>query len=460
MRFIGFLTLGNFRELYDVINKSTEVLMKNGQHLDNVLETLDLQQHSLGILAVLCVKFSLPNPSGSNNLDAYKPLFNQVQEFIIGCNSEQIQFAPDTCKLILKKDIKQKLVDEIENELLFILVDAELCHLLTQILVELQVPLRGIELLRRAIRKIQLFDSQLTSIHADLCQLCLLSKCFKPSLEFLDIDVTGISQEGGQFDSKFFLLYYYYGGMIYTALKNYDRALYFFEVCVTTPAMAVSHIMLEAYKKYILVSLILHGKILNLPRYTSQVVNRYIKQLSLPYQELATAYLTNNCEDLLNIIRKYQELFEREHNSGLVKQVLSFLYKKNIQRLTKTFLTLSLSDVASRVQLAGPSDAEKYILNMIEDGEIFATINQKDGMVVFHDDPEKYNSPQMLAKLEKEMQTCAELDKRVLEMEEEVVLTPQYVRKTCGQNEQDDQTVGPANVTNGQAQLKHNSYSV
>jgi COP9 signalosome complex subunit 3 len=50
---------------------------------------------------------------------------------------------------------------------------------------------------------------------------------------------------------------------------------------------------------------------------------------------------------------------------GLVKQVLASLYKKNIQRLTKTFLTLSLSDVASRVQLSGPSDAEKYILNMV-----------------------------------------------------------------------------------------------
>jgi len=66
--------------------------------------------------------------------------------------------------------------------------------------------------------------------------------------------------QGGQFDTKYFLLYYYYGGMIYAALKNYDRALYFFEVAITTPALAVSHIMLEAYKKYILVSLILHGK--------------------------------------------------------------------------------------------------------------------------------------------------------------------------------------------------------
>lgn len=55
----------------------------------------------------------------------------------------------------------------------------------------------------------------------------------------------------------------------------------------------------------------------------------------------------------------------RENNVGLVKQVLASLYKKNIQRLTKTFLTLSLSDVASRVQLSGPADAEKYILNMV-----------------------------------------------------------------------------------------------
>jgi hypothetical protein len=55
----------------------------------------------------------------------------------------------------------------------------------------------------------------------------------------------------------------------------------------------------------------------------------------------------------------------RENNMGLVKQVLASLYKKNIQRLTKTFLTLSLFDVASRVQLSGPADAEKYILNMV-----------------------------------------------------------------------------------------------
>lgn len=49
--------------------------------------------------------------------------------------------------------------------------------------------------------------------------------------------------------------------MIYTALKRYEQALYCLEVVITTPAYAVSHVMLEAYKKYILVSLILYGKV-------------------------------------------------------------------------------------------------------------------------------------------------------------------------------------------------------
>lgn len=49
--------------------------------------------------------------------------------------------------------------------------------------------------------------------------------------------------------------------MIYLAVRNLDRSLYFLEVAITTPAHAVSHIMLEAYKKYILVSLLLHGKV-------------------------------------------------------------------------------------------------------------------------------------------------------------------------------------------------------
>lgn len=38
-----------------------------------------------------------------------------------------------------------------------------------------------------------------------------------------------ICKENGAYDAKHFLCYYYYGGMIYTGLKNFERALYFYE---------------------------------------------------------------------------------------------------------------------------------------------------------------------------------------------------------------------------------------
>ena len=42
-------------------------------------------------------------------------------------------------------------------------------------------------------------------------------------------------------------------------------------------------------------------------------------------------------------------------------------------------MTLSLDDVATRIGLASPQDAEKQIVAMIQEGSIHARISQKDG---------------------------------------------------------------------------------
>ncbi|XP_017751053.1 PREDICTED: COP9 signalosome complex subunit 3 [Rhinopithecus bieti] len=395
---------GQMTQLCELINKSGELLAKNLSHLDTVLGALDVQEHSLGVLAVLFVKFSMPS------VPDFETLFSQVQLFISTCNGEHIRYATDTF--------------------------AGLCHQLTNALVERKQ-------VRNTIQVFLVLLKYVTSLHngddlISICsQLCLLAKCFKPALPYLDVDMMDICKENGAYDAKHFLCYYYYGGMIYTGLKNFERALYFYEQAITTPAMAVSHIMLESYKKYILVSLILLGKVQQLPKYTSQIVGRFIKPLSNAYHELAQVYSTNNPSELRNLVNKHSETFTRDNNMGLVKQCLSSLYKKNIQRLTKTFLTLSLQDMASRVQLSGPQEAEKYVLHMIEDGEIFASINQKDGMVSFHDNPEKYNNPAMLHNIDQEMLKCIELDERLKAMDQEITVNPQFVQKSMGSQEDD-----------------------
>ena len=89
--------------MYEFLSKSPDVLVRNSEHLDNVLDTLDPQLHSLGVLAVYVVKFSVLNQTGAQNQGIpainYEVLLGQVTHFINICNGEQIRCAPDSCKL-------------------------------------------------------------------------------------------------------------------------------------------------------------------------------------------------------------------------------------------------------------------------------------------------------------------------------------------------------------------------
>ena len=51
---------------------------------------------------------------------------------------------------------------------------------------------------------------------------------------------------------------------------------------------------------------------------------------------------------------------------GLVQLVLASLTTRSIQRLTQTYLTLSLADIASRVGLASPEQAEMRLIRMVQ----------------------------------------------------------------------------------------------
>uniref|UniRef100_A0A671EG07 COP9 signalosome subunit 3 n=1 Tax=Rhinolophus ferrumequinum TaxID=59479 RepID=A0A671EG07_RHIFE len=81
---------GQMTQLCELINKSGELLAKNLSHLDTVLGALDVQEHSLGVLAVLFVKFSMPS------VPDFETLFSQVQLFISTANGEHIRYATDT----------------------------------------------------------------------------------------------------------------------------------------------------------------------------------------------------------------------------------------------------------------------------------------------------------------------------------------------------------------------------
>ncbi|PWA57555.1 proteasome component (PCI) domain protein [Artemisia annua] len=384
---------GSINQLHNVLKQSEDVIRSQSALYVNCLSRIDPQIHSLGFLYVLEACTAAPVPEAQAN-----ELVLLFVRFIDVCNEEQIRLAPNK----------------------FIAI----CKRLHEQVMALGAPMRAVAPLRTAIRKIQVSPERLTALHSDFLQVCLSAKCYKIGYSVLENDIYEVDQP------RNFFLYCYYGGMICIGQKRFAKALELFHNVVTAPMSTLNAIAVEAYKKYILVSLIhLRQFSASFPKYTSPAAQRNLKSFVTPYIELANSYSTGNITELQVFVQANQQKFESENNLGLVKQVVSSMYKRNIQRLTQTYLTLSLEDIANTAQITTPKEAEMHVLQMIEDGEIYATINQKDGMVRFLEDPEQYKTCGMIENIDSSIERIMKLSKKLTKMDEKMSCDPVYLSR-------------------------------
>ncbi|KAK1404391.1 COP9 signalosome complex subunit 3 [Heracleum sosnowskyi] len=380
-------------ELTAFLKRAQKQIRSESTRLFSALPQLDPSIHSLGYLFILDGYNSAPNTK-----ERASEIIPIVARFVRTCSANQIRLAPDK----------------------FIAV----CRNLRDQVMLLQSPMRGVAPMLTAIRKLQSSAEHLTVLHPDFLLLCLSSKCYKSGLSILQDEIYEVDH------LKDLLLYGYYGGMICIGMKHFRNALDLLHNVITAPMTNLSAIAVEAYKKYILVSLIHLGQFIpDFPKYTSSAAQKNLNSLAQPYLELALAYGTGRLTEQEKCVQKYQERFERDNNFGLVRQVISSTSKRNIQRLTQTYLTLSLRDIADRVQLNSAKEAEMHVLQMIQDDEIFATINQKDGMVTFQEDPEQYKSCEMIERIDSSIQRIMTLSKKLSTKNEELSCDRAYLSR-------------------------------
>ena len=80
----------------------------------------------------------------------------------------------------------------------------------------------------------------------------------QPSSNF----ITTLSGFSERVTSKEILSYFLLGGMVYTGLRDWSRAIHFYEIAIVAPATnAVSKIQVEAYNKRLLVGLLWKGTV-------------------------------------------------------------------------------------------------------------------------------------------------------------------------------------------------------
>lgn len=94
-------------------------------------------------------------------------------------------------------------------------------------------------------------------------------------------------------------------------MKNYSRAITFFEIALTTLLPMLSQIMIESYKKFVLVSIIHLGTIPALPKLSPSLIERVLKPVCQAYLDIIPAYQSGDPEELQRTINKYHDVYLR-----------------------------------------------------------------------------------------------------------------------------------------------------
>lgn len=380
-----------------------EVLIQHMPQLDEAAQVLTPHLHTLGLVFILNVKGSAVPLS---NVAAVQIFIAQCRRLLLGCDPVQVQMVPSQ----------------------FVAV----CTKFSAACLTARAPLSAVRPLHAAALALQPTTSHFTPLHAECLKVCLLAKMYSAALPLLAQELLQVDRDATLVTPRDLLLFHYYAGMIYTGLKRYKAAVESFALCVSAPTHVLNAIMLEAYKKCLLCSLIETGELPRLPKYVSPAIARPIKNLAA-YSEFADAFATGDGAKLRESLQKHTAAFEADRNLGLARQCMPARMRRSIKQLTETYLTLSLAQIASIAGLESEAAAARQIREMILADEIHASIDEAKGMVHFLERPERYVSHASAVLMESALQGAIRLAGKLTELHASLASDHLYLARVTNQ---------------------------
>ncbi|MCJ1321225.1 hypothetical protein MMC15_006569 [Xylographa vitiligo] len=410
--------------------------------------------------------------SGNGLLKVFHPggqLWEKMLEFVERFDPVQIRYAGHEWRRLLEKIAR---VGDLSNK-----------------------PLMAIPPIRTAILRLDPSAACFTSNHLLLAKLCLQAKAFQAALPLLDHDVfhmpsnpdkmsyfplpcgdhetssTFITTSSGLSDKlayRDYLMYFLYGGMIYLGLKDWTRALLFLEVVIMAPTGNVaSMIQVEAYKKWVLVGLLLKGMPMAMPKTTNSYAARTFRAIAKPYDTLADAFKEGNGEKLYAEVQAGQQTWHKDCNMGLVLQVLNAFRRFLILKLEKTYAALPISLIAQQTspQPNNIAETESYLTSLIASGQLNATLVPSTNIAetailrfaaTSHDGPLARSEMQNFKDLHKQTVKFTYLTRHIKDTERRLELSKDYLE--WARKNQKPKDTGPE--TANQGTMGNNGYGV
>lgn len=235
--------------------------------------------------------------------------------------------------------------------------------------------------------------------------------------------------------------YLHYCDLCGTALAEvgrYDEAAEVFLRAVTAPANGAVRLHAALHKKYIMTSLLGSSSavpfLTTLPRYASSAVQRHVRSATHAYVSFSEAFASKSLTKLNSKISELTETFTTDGNFFVEMASRSelALRKVNVQRLTKTHLSVSLRDIAESAGLTGGAqEAEHVVLSMIAEYVISARIDSSSKSVSFLDSVDDPSFAETEArKVIEAVKQARELAERVRRKNDDVRASKAYIAAT------------------------------
>lgn len=254
------------------------------------------------------------------------------------------------------------------------------------------------------------------------------SGVYEPALPIISAPVYGFQPKNLPTPQEH-LQYHYYAGMVFAALKRFPAALAEFDIVLSAVSTKLSAIQIEAYKKRALINLIVHGTDpVRLPRYCSTTVLKTIDGASLPYGTFLGAAQAGLPAFEAALI-DHQATLADDKNLGLAKQAMKSLRKRQVRKLADSYLTLSLVDVAEAAGVASQDAAQALVFEMIDEGSLFASIDQQTAMLTFGEPRDDFDDEDATTALLDQLRRVNEYHDRVLEANLELATYTPYLKR-------------------------------
>lgn len=402
---------GQLKELHNQLKQNWNQLVelsRNQQTHQVVAVGLDPAIHTLGIIHILAAKaFVL----GEDDIETF---FQKTRLLLLHGDASQIQIAS---KLFV--DVTRKFTE---------------CATLRG------VSKMGVHPLKIAAAKLlQDIPAKTPSpIDADFLQLCLLAGFYPQAGKHIDSlsPILSVDPKNTHLEALDLLRFWYQAGMVRLGLKQYDASLRCFISCISTPAKDISSVAVEAYKKAIMVSLIVNGEKPTLPSYTSSFVSRLLKNNKDVYYNIAECYKDDKLTELVALLNQEADQLNMDRNMGLAKQVMDVLVKRRVARLSRCYKTLSLEDMTSKTFLDSIQQTEKILIDLIGRNELNASVDQQASLVYFGD--EVVSSKASAAEVSAAIQQIVSLSKRVEQLDIMFAKHPKFLKSGRGAHDDDD----------------------